>query len=88
MVEKMALVKGMYLTNLDIMKKILDLGAFKLGNGNDFTYFKAQTMDYFYNGLLQFFRSVGCKKCDCGSSIRNGYSDCPHCGGSGYRFET
>lgn len=81
------ITRKIYLANLDIMKKVLDLGAFKLESKNEFTFYKAQVMDYFYNDMIKLFQALGYRKCECNSNIRNGYNDCSYCGGSGYKFK-
>lgn len=87
---KIYLAKTIFLASLSIMKKILDLGEFKLGKkSEDFQYFRKQVMEYFYGGLKKLFKQLSEEdiiiKCDCKSKLRQGYSDCPLCGGSGYR---
>lgn len=88
---KIELAKLIFHTNLTVMKKVLDLAEFKLGKGSDeYKYFKSQIMDYFYINLSNLFKTLlDAKllfKCECGASIRKGYSDCPQCGGSGFRI--
>jgi len=86
--EKIQIAKEIYLMNLSIMKKILDLISFKYDKRtNEFKYMKKQIMDYFYNTLNNKFKSLVdlkiLKKCECGTNIRKGYKNCS-CGGSGY----
>jgi len=87
---KIQIAKIVFLSCLAIMKKILDLGEFKLGKkSQDYKYFRKQTMDYFYNNLKKLFLQLEEKKiitlCDCKSKLRQGYSNCSLCGGSGYK---
>lgn len=87
---KIQIAKLIFLSNLAIMKKILDLGKFKLGkDADDYKYFKKQTMDYFYKGLKELFKELDSYKiitrCECKANLRKGYSKCPLCGGSGYK---
>jgi len=81
------LPKVIFVTILTIMKKILDLGEYKLDE-KSFKYFKKQVMDIVFNSLQSLFRQLEenkiVKKCDCKSKLRQGYSDCPKCFGSGY----
>ena len=76
---------------LDMMKKILDLGEFKLGRKTeDFKFFKREVMNCFYNSLKKTFNTL--KKeglvlsCKCKSNLRQGYSNCEFCGGLGFIF--
>lgn len=86
----MQIAKAIFHKNLSIMKSTLDLAEFKLGkNSDDFKYFKKQLMDYFYKSLQSLFKSMEDEKilvkCKCNSKIRQGYTDCQECGGSGYK---
>jgi len=85
---KIELAKSVFLMNLNIMKRILDLGKYKLGkDSEDFIYYKQQVMEYTYNSLKKLFKQMVEEKlierCPNKCSIRNGYSKC-QCGGSGY----
>jgi hypothetical protein len=52
----MQLAKTIFLTFLSIMKKILDLIAFKCDkNSDDYKFYRKQIMDYIYNGLRDLF---------------------------------
>ncbi len=87
---KIQIAKNIFHSNLSVMKKILDLGEFKLGKkSDDYKYFKKQVMDYFYKSMKKIFKQLEqsniLDKCDCKAKIRQGYSDCKYCGGSGYR---
>jgi len=84
----MQIAKAIYLKELAVMKKILDLLAFKFDQRtNEFKYMKKQIMDYFYDTLNNKFRYLVnlkiLKKCDCGTNVRKGYRKCK-CGGSGF----
>lgn len=84
----MQIAKAIFHKNLSIMKKILDLGEFKLGKkSDDFKYYKKQVMDFFYKDLKKLFKQFEdekiLKRCVKKCSLRKGYSDC-ECGGSGY----
>lgn len=86
----MQLAKSIFQMNLKIMKQILSLGEFKLGKkSEEYKYFKSQVMDSFYTGIGDLFKyfydNKLIEKCSCKANIRNGYSDCPLCGGSGYK---
>ena len=74
----MQIAKAIFHNNLYIMKKILDLGEFKLGKKSD---------DYKYLKKLfkQMFDEKIVIKCNCGANIRHGYTDCEFCGGCGYK---
>ena len=87
---KLQITKLIFHTNLSIMKKILDLGEFKLGKkSEDYKYFKKQIMDYFYINMKKQFKifldEKIIEKCSCKTTIRQGYSDCKFCGGCGYK---
>lgn len=88
---KIEIAKEIFHKNLSIMKKILDLGEFKLGGrkSDDFKYYKKQVMDYFYKSMMTLFKYMEDEKilvkCDCKSKLRQGYSDCEYCGGCGYK---
>lgn len=90
---KIQIAKMIFLANLSIMKKVLDLAGFKIDKRtNDYKYFKKEIMDYFYNGLKKLFETLEqekiIKKCPCNASLRQGYKDCD-CGGSGFiNFDT
>jgi len=86
--ERIQIAKEIYLMNLSIMKKILDLISFKYDNRtSEFKYMKKQIMDYFYNTLNNKFKSLEdskiLKKCECGTNVRKGYKNCS-CGGAGF----
>ncbi|MDX1371741.1 MAG: hypothetical protein R3321_04690 [Nitrososphaeraceae archaeon] len=74
------------------MKRVLDLVAFKFEKSSDtYKYFKKQIMEYFYSSLKDFFTVLSSdkvvEKCPCGANLRNGYSPCKDCGGSGYKMK-
>lgn len=83
---KIELAKLTFLTNLASMKKVLDLGEYKLDE-KSFRYYKKQIMDIFFNSLKEIFKQLEqdkiIKRCHQKCSLRNGYSDCL-CGGSGW----
>ena len=86
---KIQIARTIFLVCLDIMKKILDLGQFKLGKkSEDFIYYKKEVMNYFYDSLKKLFKILEqnkvIEKCSCGANIRKGYSECEKCGGAGY----
>lgn len=87
---KIQIAKICFLTALGIMKKILDLGEFKLGKKtDDYKYFKKEIMDYFYNSLQALFSQLEkdniLDRCQCKARLRQGFQKCPSCGGSGFR---
>ncbi|GAG09422.1 unnamed protein product, partial [marine sediment metagenome] len=87
---RIQIAKNIFHVNLSVMKKILDLGEFKLGKkSDDYKYFKKQVMDYVYKSIKKLLKILAedglLEKCDCKAKIRQGYSDCKYCGGSGYR---
>lgn len=87
------IAKIIFHTCLAIMKKILDLIAFKYDKkSDDYKYFKKQIMDYFYNGLKDLFKVLSeqkmIEKCHCKANLRQGYKPCEKCGGSGYKNRT
>ena len=86
---KTYLCKEIFLLNLDIMKKNLDLVEFKLGKDTkDFKFCKKEIMNFTYNSLKKFFEELVKKevitKCECKANLRQGYSNCKFCGGCGY----
>lgn len=87
---KIQIAKIIFSTALAIMKKVLDLVAFKVGkNSEDYKFYKKEIMDYFYNGLKELFKDLCEKKlierCQCKANLRNGYKPCEKCGGSGFK---
>jgi len=84
---RVAMPKTIFLMTLAIMKKILDLGEFKLDD-KSYKYFKKEIMDIVYKALKKLFKTLEQEKiierCECKAKLRQGYSDCPKCGGSGY----
>jgi len=78
-----------YQESMSAMKKILDLGEFKIAESNtkSFSYFKSQVMDSTYSALESIFSKMESdgvlKKCSCGADLRKGWKDCG-CRGSGY----
>jgi len=79
-----------YQETLTAMKKILDLGEFKIGasNSRDFAFFKREVMDSVYTALLNIYADmeedkivIKCPNCD--SDLRKGWKPCS-CRGSGY----
>jgi len=85
--------KSIFLVSLSILKKVLSLLAFKLGeDSKDYKYMREQIFDYFYREIKKLFKTLETnkilKRCSCQTSLRKGYTDC-ECGGSGYtNFET
>jgi len=83
------IAEKIFLTHLDIMKSVLDLGEYKLGaDSAGYKYFKKVVMDSFYNGLNKCFaelKSEGILEvCLCRANLRHGYTDCTKCHGAGY----
>ena len=83
------LAEKIFLSQLDIMKSILDLGEYKFGTDKAaYKYFKKSVMDNFYSKLQKFFIELEkeniLKRCACKSNMRNGYTDCKACHGAGY----
>ena len=78
-----------FLTMLDEMKAVLDLGEYKLGaDKKAYAYFKRVVMDIFYDDtkkLLTALEKDGqIVRCKCESNLRHGYTDCATCHGAGY----
>lgn len=84
------LAKAIYLRNMASMKEILNLGEFKIGgrDSKEYKFFKKVVMDQFYNSMSDLFAGLESKgvlmKCPCGTSIRQGYKQCPNCSGAGH----
>ena len=88
MLKNFQIARSIFLVNLETMKKILDLGKYKLGsNSEDFIYYKQQIMEYTYNNLKKLFKQLEAekiiKKCPNKCNLKQGYKNCV-CGGSGY----
>lgn len=89
--EDNQLAKAIYLKNMTAMKEILNLGEFKIGGreSEDYKYFKKVVMDQFYNTMGDTFRDLEKKglliKCNCGTTIRQGYKTCTFCNGASFR---
>jgi len=86
---KIQIARAIYLGQLAIMKKLLDLMEFKMDKRtNDYKYTKSQIMDYTYEGLNKIYKKLEEEKiierCSCGTNVRKGYKKCL-CGGSGFR---
>ena len=84
------IVKSIFLNALSTMKAILDLLEFKLGKkSDDYKYARKKVMDFTYKNLIKLFTALIDEKiivkCECKAKLRQGYSDCRFCGGSGYR---
>ncbi len=84
------IAKNIFLLNLSIMKKTLDLMSFKFGKSSqEYLYLKKQIMDDFYIPMKKLFNDLErkkiLKKCECKANLRHGYSSCNSCGGSGYK---
>jgi hypothetical protein len=82
------IAKAIYLGQLAVMKKLLDLMEFKMDKRtNDYKYTKSQIMDYTYEGLYKLFKKLEeeklIEKCSCGTNVRKGFRKCD-CGGSGF----
>jgi len=87
---KFQIAKIIFLMNLSIMKKILDLIAFRTDKKSEtYKYYKQQIMDFFYETMKKMFKTLSEEKiiirCECKSNLRQGYKECPACGGSGYK---
>jgi hypothetical protein len=86
----MQLAREIFLRNLDTMKKILDLGEYRMDkDSNSFKFYKRQVMKYTYNNLIALFeqlKDVGLVvKCKCNSNVKHGFnSECSICNGAGY----
>jgi len=85
---KISIAKEIYLNQLKITKKILDLLQLKFGkNSDEFKYLKKELFDYTYNNLKKLFTKLESekivKRCPKNCSLRNGYTTC-ECNGSGY----
>ena len=85
----MNIAEKIFLTSLNQMKEILELGEFKFNiDSKEYKYFKKKTMDTFYRNMSNLFRELEneniLESCKCGSNLRHGYTDCPKCHGAGY----
>ena len=85
----MQIAKSVFLMNLNIMKKILDLIAFKTDKkSEDYKFYKQEIMETVYSNLKKLFRELVenkiIEKCSCGANYRKGYKSCLLCGGCGF----
>jgi len=88
--EKDAITGTVYQETLSAMKRILDLGEFKIGasNSRDFAFFKREVMDSIYSSLKNIFKELETdglvQECPyCSADLRKGWKPCV-CRGSGY----
>jgi len=86
---KIQIASIIYLAQLNTIKKILDLLQLKFGKeSEDFKFLKKELFDYFYTDMKKLFIKLEAekliKKCPKGCSIRQGYTACEFCNGSGY----
>ncbi len=77
-----------YLANMEIMKGVLDLIAFKTGSkSTDYKYYKKEIMNSFYRKLNKLFKQLSEEnlivKCPNKCKIRQGFQKCT-CSGSGW----
>ncbi len=87
------IAKFIFLEQLAVMKKTLDLIAFKTDKNSDtYRYYKKEIMNFTYKGLQKLFKILSDEniivRCECKAKLRQGYSDCKFCSGSGYRNKT
>ena len=85
---KIQIARILYLEQMVIMKKLLDLLSYKYGKKSDeFLYMKKEIMNYSYQGMKKLFKKLEeekiIEKCLKHNSIRKGFKDC-ECGGSSY----
>lgn len=78
-----------FLTMLDQMKAVLDLGEYKLGaDKRAYSYYKRTVMDIFYDTtkklLVALEKDGQVVRCKCEGNLRHGYADCVDCHGAGY----
>jgi len=72
------------------MKELLDLIAIKVDKrSNEYKFYKSKIMDFCYTDLEDDFQKLVkegfLEECQCGSSLRNGWNECPYCSGAGYK---
>lgn len=85
----MQIAREIYLSNLKVMKKVLDLVELAMDKRTkQWKYVRSQIFNFFYDELKSNFNTLAdvkiIKKCDCGANLRQGFKQCPKCGGSGY----
>ena len=90
MVPKDELTGTIYQESLNAMKRILDLGEFKIGaaNSKEYSFFKREVMDSVYTALRNVYAELEdsgmVRRCeDCNADLRKGWRPCS-CRGSGY----
>jgi hypothetical protein len=88
--DKDQITGTIYQESLTAMKRILDLGEFKIGaaNSKDYAFFKREVMDSVYTALRNIFEEMErddiVELCDeCNADLRKGWKPCT-CRGSGY----
>ncbi|MBN1467754.1 MAG: hypothetical protein JW924_03430 [Fusobacteriaceae bacterium] len=86
--KEIQVAKLIFHSSLSVMKKILDLEAYRIGKKSDeYNYFRKQVMDNIYQGLQKLFKQLETEniiqRCPKKCNLRQGYNPCD-CGGSGY----
>lgn len=83
------IAEDIFLTTLEEMKNVLNLGEYKLGGDKAvYKYFKKCVMDIFYDNTKKLFVKLEqdgiLARCKCESNLRHGYTQCTLCHGAGY----
>ena len=86
---KLQIASVIYLEQLNTVKKILDLLQLKFGKeSEEFQYLKKQLFDFLYSDIKKLFMKLEIekliKRCPQGCSLRQGWTKCESCNGSGY----
>jgi hypothetical protein len=86
---KINLASVIYLEQLNTVKRILDLLQLKFGKeSEEFVYLKKMLFDYYYSDIQKLFKKLEAEglivRCKNKCSIRQGYTKCEFCNGSGY----
>ena len=80
-----------FVTCLETMKETLTLAEYALED-RKYKYFKKQVMNLSYESLGKIYRELVARgeatPCECGAQVRNGWSECQLCSGSGYKDTT
>ena len=90
MIQKLQIAREIFLSEMDSMKKILDLIAFKVNKkSEDYMYYKKEVMSYTYSNLKKLFKLMEKENlieiCECKANLRQGFKKCPKCSGAGFK---
>ena len=75
--------------HLRLLKQLLRLGEYKFGrNSAEYRYYREEVMRFCHEAIERVYDTLERKgiieACSCGAD-RKGWTNCPDCGGSGYK---